>query len=107
LSIQALQIRAESYKVALETPLDAYDDDNVIISTHLAELDNLPAVKNANDVAKLRQLILNFRLHIDSLEAMKVASNTYGALLTTRFIRKIPESLQMKWLTIPIIILLK
>ena len=77
MSIQALLIRAESYEVTLEILRDAYDDDNIIISTHLAELDNLPAVKNVNHVAKLRQLILNLRLHIDSLTAMGVASNTY------------------------------
>lgn len=101
LTIKGLDVTPANYQVARDRLEARYDDDNAIISAHLAELDNLPSVKNPTDIAALRKFQLTVQLHISSLTALGVASAGYGTLLTTRLLQKIPEELLMKWFEDP------
>ncbi len=101
LTIKGLDITPANYQVARDRLEARYNDDNAIILAHLAELDNLPAVKNPSNIAALRKFQLTVQLHISSLTALGVASAGNGTLLTTRLLQKIPEELAMKWFEDP------
>ena len=54
LTIKALAITEANYPVAVQALIDRYNDPNLAISTHLAELDNLPSIKSTSEIQKLR-----------------------------------------------------
>jgi hypothetical protein len=60
--ISSLEISAANYKGALDLLKNRYDNKNIIIQKHIAELFNLPAVVKENSI-QLRGLLDSFNKH--------------------------------------------
>jgi len=101
LTISALAVTTANYTVAIQLLKDQFGDKQTIIDAHMAKLDSLSCPKSVNEVSALRHFQLSIDLHMNALQAQGVAKESYGTLLATRLLRKIPEPLQKKWFENP------
>ncbi len=67
----------------------------MIISSHMEELINLPAVSDIHQVSKICQLYDSIVTHIRSLRNLGINSNSYGSLLVPLIVSKLPEEMHL------------
>jgi len=94
-AISGLRITAANYTQAIEILVDRFGNKQCIINNHMDALLNLPAVANANDLKRLRQLYDNIEIHVRGLKTLDIASDSYGNLLMSIIMGKIPQELRL------------
>ena len=96
-SIKGFSMIGNNYQEVFRQLQHDFGDTDSLIGAHIQKLDNLPALKNSNDVAGLKQLHRNVNSNVKSLEQLGHLSSTYGVLLGQRILHSIPGELQKKW----------
>ncbi|EFX61612.1 hypothetical protein DAPPUDRAFT_272488 [Daphnia pulex] len=86
-----------NYQIAIDELQKTYGKKEVLISAHFEKLDSLQPVRDAKDVAALRNLQLTIQSHISALETLGKGKSTYGSLLGTKLIKLVPYKQQEKW----------
>ena len=66
-----------------------------IISRHMELLLNLEAVTSQHNIKGLRRLYDTVETHVRSLKNLGVASESYGSLLTSVLLNKLPQELRL------------
>ncbi|KAI9552587.1 hypothetical protein GHT06_020451 [Daphnia sinensis] len=97
LFVENLELTDANYTIVIDELKKTYGQKDVLIDVHLNRLDTLQPVKDANDVAALKIFYLNVQSHINALETLGVARNTFGGLLVSRLIKLVPHKLHAKW----------
>ncbi|KAI9560589.1 hypothetical protein GHT06_011537 [Daphnia sinensis] len=96
LFVENLELTDANYAIAIDELKKTYGQKDVLIDAHLNKSDTLQPVKDANDFAALKIFYLNVQSHINALETLGVARNTFGRLLGSRLIKLVPHKLQAK-----------
>ncbi len=97
LFVENLELTDVNYQIAIDELKKTYGKKEVLINAHFDKLDSLQPVKDAKDVAALRNLQLTIQSHISALETLGKEKTTYGSLLGTKLVKLIPYKLQEKW----------
>ena len=94
-AIDGFALTADNYESAVKLLKDRFADLQIIISSHMEELLNLPAVSDIHKVSKIRQLYDSIETHIRSLRNLGIDSNSYGSLLVPLIVSKLPEEMRL------------
>ena len=94
-AIDGFALTADNYESAVKVLKDRFADPQIIISSHMEELLNLPVVSDVNKVNKIRQLYDSIETHIRSLRNLGIDSNSYGNLLLPLILSKLPEEMRL------------
>ena len=94
-TIQGLPLTAANYKTAINLLTERFGRKSVIVSSHMDSLLKLPSLFNCNDIRKLIQLYDTIGVHIRGLQSLDVSSGTYGMLLVSVLLSKIPEEIRL------------
>ncbi|XP_072144712.1 uncharacterized protein [Dermacentor andersoni] len=92
-AIDGLPLSDRNYEIAVKALVERFGKDDVIIEEHMSRLLNIRPVHNILDTERLRTLYDEVQTGIRSLEALGVASSTYGVLLLTVLRKNIPNEL--------------
>ena len=94
-AIDGFALTADNYESAVKSLKDRFADPQIIISSHMEEFLNLPAVCDMHKVSKIRQLYDSIETHIRSLRNLGIDSSSYGSLLVPLILSKIPEEMRL------------
>jgi hypothetical protein len=94
-AIDGFALTADNYEAACIVLKDRFADPQIIISSHMEELLNLPAVSDIHKVSKIRQLYDSIEAHIRSLRNLGIDSNSYGSLLVPLIVGKLPDEMRL------------
>ena len=89
-AIDSFALTADNYESAVKLLKDRFADPQIIISSHMEELLNLPAVSEIHKVSKIRQLYDSIETHIRSLRNLGIDSMEAFSyhLLSVSFLKK-------------------
>ena len=94
-AIDGFALIADNYESAVKLLKDRFADPQIIISSHMEELLNLPAVCDIHKVSKIRQLYDSIETHIRSLRNLEIDSSSHGSLLVPLILSKISEEMRL------------
>ena len=94
-SIAGLTLTAPNYKEAVSILEKRFGNTQQIISRHMDLLLNLEPVSAAHQLRNLRRLYDSVETHVRSLKSLGVDSKTYGTLLASVLLNKLPQELRL------------
>ena len=90
-SLSGLSLTESNYKSAVEILTERFGNKQLIISSHMEALLQLPAVTVINDIKRIRMIYDKVEANVRGLEALGTASDTYGSLLVPVTMNKLLE----------------
>ena len=94
-SIAGLALIAHNYKEALSILQKRFGNRQQIISRHMDLFLNLEPVNAVQKLRNLHRLYDSVETHVRSLKNLGVDSKTYGTLLTSVLLNKLPQELRL------------
>ena len=94
-AIAGLTLTAANYDEAIATLKKRFGNPQLIVNRHMEALLSVAAVSTHNDVKGLRRLHDSVEAHIRGLRALGVPSGSYGGLLTSVLINKLPPEIRL------------
>ena len=94
-SISGLALTTANYAEAISILHTRFGNKQQIVARHMDALMNADTVASAHNIKGLRRLYDYIETHIRSLRSLGVESSSYGTLLASILINKIPEELQL------------
>ena len=94
-SIAGLTLSSANYAEAIEVLKRRFGNREVIISRHMEILLNLTAVPGEHDLRGLRRLCNEVEANVRSLKALGVEQSSYGAMLTSVLLPKLPSEIRL------------
>ena len=94
-AVSGLLLTAANYKEAVEILKRRFGNKQMIVSRHMDALMSLEAVASANNMVGLRRLYDSVETHIRGLESLGVGAETYGSLLSSVLLNKLPTTLKL------------
>ena len=94
-AIAGLTLTAANYDEAIATLKKRFGNPQLIINRHMEALLNVSAVSSHHDVKCLRRLHDSVEAHVRGLRALGVPSDSYGGLLTSVLVNKLPPELRL------------
>ena len=94
-AIAGLTLTAANYDEAIATLKKRFGNPQLIINRHMKALLNVSAVSSHHDVKGLRRLHDSVEAHVRGLRALGVPSDSYGGLLTSVLVNKLPPELRL------------
>ena len=94
-AIAGLTLSAANYKEAIEILEKRFGNKQMIIAKHMETLLNVEAVTSDNNLKELRHLYDTIESHIRSLKSLGVESASYGAMLSSVLLLKLPPDLRL------------
>lgn len=95
--IQGFEIGEDNYIQAWNLLKDTYDNQVMIIETHLDELINFPNITRENKAESLRQLIWHIQTHLKSLKALSQPVEHWDTLIIHLAKKKLDFAEQRDW----------
>ena len=84
-----------NYEEAVATLKKRFGNPQLIINRHMEALLHVPGVSSHHDIRGLRKLHDSVEAHIRGLKALRVPAQTYGGLLTSVLVNKLPPELRL------------
>ncbi|XP_066927907.1 uncharacterized protein [Clytia hemisphaerica] len=94
-TISGLALSNENYPIAMKLLEERFGDEQIIISSHMNKLLELPKIMNVRDIIGLRILYDTAESQIRSLQAFGLLVKNYGPLLVPVILSKLPDSLKL------------
>ena len=94
-AISGLTLTASNYRDAVEILEKRFGNRQQIISKHMDLLLNVTAVSSPNNLTGLRHLYDFVEMHTRSLTSLGVTSDSYGTLLSSVLINKLPSDVRL------------
>ena len=94
-SIAGLTLSSANYAEAIEVLKRRFGNREVIISRHMEILLNLTAVPGEHDLRGIRRLCNQVEANVRSLKALGVEQSSYGAVLTSVLLPKLPSEIRL------------
>ena len=94
-AISGLMLTDSNYKNAVENLEKRFGNHQQIISKHVNLLLNTPAVSSTNNLSGLRHIYDFVETHTRSLSSLGVTPDSYGSLLSSVLINKLPTEVQL------------
>ena len=79
----------------MEILTERFGNKQLIISSHMEALLQLPAVTVITDIKRIRMIYDKVEANVRGLEALGIASDTYDSLLVPVMMNKLPEELRL------------
>ena len=95
-AIAGLTLSSANYGEAVEILKKRFGNRQMIISRHMEILLNLSAVSGERNVRSLRQLYNEVEANVRSLKALWVERDSYGTMLTSVLLTKLPPEIRLK-----------
>ena len=84
-----------NYEEAVATLKKRFGNPQLIINRHMEALLHVPSVSSHHDIRGLRKLHDSVESHIRGLKALRVPAQTYGGLLISVLVNKLPPELRL------------
>lgn len=94
-AIAGLAITNANYMEAIEILQKRFGNKQQIINRHMELIINLNSVRSGYQVKELRQLYDTIESHVRSLKSLGVPSSSYGTLLSSIVMNKLPQELKL------------
>ena len=94
-AISWLSLTGLNYHEAISILEKRFGNKQRIISKHMDALMNLEAMTSSNNLKALRRLYDQVELHTRNLKSLGVESSSYGSLLASVLLNKLPQDLQL------------
>ena len=94
-AIAGLTITAANYEEAIATLKKRFGNAQLIISRHMDALLNVTTVSSQLDIRALRKLLDTVESHIRGLRALGVSADSYGGLLSSLLVNKLPSEIRL------------
>jgi hypothetical protein len=94
-AIAGLALTADNYSAAIDILKKRFGNKQQIISKHMEQLLQVDAVTSQYDLKGLRHLYDVVESNVCSLKALGVNSESYGTLLSSVFVTKLPNELRL------------
>ena len=94
-AVAGLTLSSTNYCEAIDILKKRFGNKELIISKHMDTLLNIKAVTSDQNVRGLRWLYNETESHILSLKALEVRPDTYGTMLSSVFLNKLPPELYL------------
>ena len=93
--IAGLTFTSANYEKAVTTLKRRFGNTQLIVNKHMDTLLNLPAVNSRHDLRGLWQLYDTAEAHMRGLRALGVTADSYGGLLTSILMSKLPLEIRL------------
>ena len=93
--VKGLALSADNYSEALNILKNRFGNRQVIIAKHMERLSNLAPVSSGSNVKELRNLYDQIEANVRSLQTLGVDSGSYGSLLVSVLLTRIPEEIRL------------
>jgi hypothetical protein len=93
--VSGLTLTSSNYSEAVDTLKKRFGNPQLIINKHMDALLALPAVTSHSDLKGLRHLYDSVESHIRGLRSLGVLPDSYGSLLTSILMNKLPGELRL------------
>ena len=77
--IEGLSLTESNYETAIELLQQRFGDKQVVISSHMDSLLQLPQLRSSTDTKGLRRLYDQIEAHVRGLKSLDVPDTEYGA----------------------------
>ena len=94
-AIAGLTLSSANYREAIEILQKRFGNKQLIIAKHMETLLNVEAVSSDQNLKDLRRLYDNTESHIRSLKSLGVESTSYGAMLSSVLLTKLPPDVRL------------
>ena len=94
-AIAGLTLSSPNYAEAITILKKRFGNKQAIVSRHMDTLMNLEAVASQNNYQGLRQLYNLMESHVRGLHALGIPSSSFGTLLASVFMNKLPPELRL------------
>ena len=94
-AISGLAITSNNYEEAISVLKRRFGNKQLIISKHMDALLNLETVSSLHNLKGLRTLCDSIESHVRSLGSLGVSSASYGSLLSSILMNKLPHELRV------------
>ena len=94
-AIAGLTITAANYEEAIATLKKRFGNAQLIVSRHMDALLNVTTVSSHLDIRALRKLLDTVEAHIRGLRALGVSADSYGGLLSSLLVNKLPSEIRL------------
>ena len=94
-SVAGLMLTSANYAEAIATLKRRFGNTQLIVSRHMDALLGLSAVASHNNLKALRSLYDTVETHVRGLRALNVHAESYGGLLTSILMSKLPTEIRL------------
>ena len=94
-AISGLNLTSSNYDEAVEILQKRFGNKQLIINKHMEQLLNIDSVASQHDVKGLRQLYDVIESNVRSLKSLGVKADSYGSLLSSVLMTKLPSELRL------------
>ena len=94
-AITGLTLTLVNYDKAIATPKKRFGNPQLIVNQHMEALLYVAAVSTHHDVKGLRRLHDSVEAHVCGLRALGVPPDSYGGLLTSVLVNKLPPEIRL------------
>lgn len=94
-AISGLSLTSANYEEAVAILKRRFGNKQLIINKHMDILLNISSVTSGLDIQALRQLHDLIESHVRRLKSLGVSSNSYGSLLSSAIMNKLPQDLRL------------
>ena len=94
-AVAGLKLTLANYAEAIDTLKNRFGNKQQIISQHMETLLELETVTSPNNIKALRCLYDQVEFQVRSLKSLKVPLNSYGNLLSSLFMNRLPQELRL------------
>ena len=94
-AISGLPLTSDNYEEAISILEARFGDKQRIIHRHMDILLGIDAVTSIHNLTALRKLYDKVETNVRSLDALGVASDSYGSILSSVLIKKLPNELRL------------
>ena len=94
-SVAGLTLTSANYEEAVSTLKRRFGNTQLIVDRHMDALLNLTSITSHHDLRGLRCLYDSVEANVRGLRALGVASESYGGLLTSILMNKLPPEVRL------------
>jgi len=94
-AISGLSLTSANYEEAIAILKKRFSNKQQIINRHMDILLSVSPVNSSQNTQKLRQLYDTLESHVRSLKSLGVPSSSYGSLLSSIIMNKLPQDLRL------------
>ena len=94
-AVSGLTLTASNYKEAVTVLEKRFGNKQQIVSKHMDVLLNVEPVTSSYNLRGLRQLYDTIESHVRGLQSLGVSSDSYGSLLSSVLLSKLPQELRL------------
>lgn len=94
-AVAGLTLSEANYEEAVKVLTKRFGNRQQIIAQHMDALMNMEGVSSIHDMKGLRHLYDSLESHTRSLHSLGVSSSSYGSLLSSVFVNKLPKELRV------------